>query len=212
MKKVYSKPTVRELAAEKVTSLFEIFKVGIEPSSPHTVGLMRAAGDFVAFLGSKDLLLATRRIQVELYGSLALTGNCQGTGTAVMLGLSGERPECVKPGSIQPRLAAFRETQSLPLRGVHVIPFVEARDIFFHKDQTLAGHSNDMRFSAFGRAGGRIAEQVYFSTDGDFVIREGNEPIGTTLRDVSLTVQELTNGRPGTPRKKFMTIWTGFGR
>ena len=184
MKKVYSKPTVRELAAEKVTSLFEIFKVGIGSSSSHTVGLMRAAGDFVASLGRKELLLATKRIQVELYGSLALTGNCQGTGRAVMLGLSGERPECVKPGSIEPRLAAIRETQSLPLRGVHIIPFFEARDIFFHKDQTLAGHSNGMRFSAFDRAGGRIAEQVYFPIDGDFIVREENEPVGAAPRDV----------------------------
>src|SRR5580704_4917730 len=98
------------------TSLFEIFKIGIGPSSSHTVGPMRSAGDFVAMLGARSALISVRRVQVELYGSLALTGKGHGTDRAILLGLCGEVPDRVDPESIEPRLAAIRSIHSLPLR------------------------------------------------------------------------------------------------
>lgn len=157
------------------TSLFEIFKIGIGPSSSHTVGPMRAALAFVSTLENKNLLTEVRRVQTELYGSLALTGRGHATDRAVILGLSGEHPEFVELGTIESRLVAIREGRVLPLRGVHSIEFVEPRDLLFHKDQTLPLHSNGMRFSAFAE-GERLLEQaVYYSTGGGFIVREGDE-------------------------------------
>jgi L-serine dehydratase len=157
------------------TSLFEIFKIGIGPSSSHTVGPMRAAAQFVGELGPKGLLLEVRRIQVDLYGSLALTGRGHGTDGAVILGLCGERPESIDPATIEARLATIRELQALPLRGLHPLRFHEARDLLFHNDQTLARHSNGIRFSAFDGAGRTLLQSVYYSIGGGFIIREGEE-------------------------------------
>jgi L-serine dehydratase len=157
------------------TSLFEIFKVGIGPSSSHTVGPMRAAGDFVSRLGSRDLLVKVRRLQIELYGSLALTGKGHGTDRAILLGLCGEVPDRVDPAAVEPRLRVFRECGSVPLQGVHAIAFDESRDLIFLKDQTLPGHSNAMRFRAFDEGGAEVANQVYYSIGGGFIVREGED-------------------------------------
>jgi L-serine dehydratase len=157
------------------TSIFEIFKIGIGPSSSHTVGPMRAAADFVGSLGSRGLLLSVRRMQIDLYGSLALTGKGHGTDRAILLGLCGEVPERVDPLAIEPRLVAFRASGSLLLRGVHTISFDESRDLIFLKDQTLPGHSNAMRFRALDGGGTEVAQQVYYSTGGGFIVREGED-------------------------------------
>ncbi|HXY23004.1 MAG TPA: serine dehydratase beta chain, partial [Candidatus Acidoferrum sp.] len=150
------------------TSLFEIFKIGIGPSSSHTVGPMRAAREFATSLESENLLPRVRRVQVELYGSLALTGQGHGTDRAVQLGLSGEFPDTIDPETIEPRLASIRSTQTLQILGKQSVGFEEARDILFHKDKTLPGHSNGMRFRAFDGTAGEIANQVYFSIGGGF--------------------------------------------
>lgn len=155
------------------TSLFEIFKIGIGPSSSHTVGPMRAAREFAVGLEAAGLLQQVHRLQVELYGSLALTGRGHGTDRAVQLGLSGEFPDTIDPGSIEPHLAAIRSTRILRILGKHEISFEESRDILFHKDQTLPGHSNGMRFRAFDGAGVELANQIYFSIGGGFIQREG---------------------------------------
>jgi len=154
------------------TSLFEIFKIGIGPSSSHTVGPMRAAGDFVADLGSKSILVNVRKVQVELYGSLALTGRGHGTDRAVLLGLCGEEPDQIDPDKIEARLAALRTTRALVLRGVYVIPFDESRDLYFHKSETLPGHSNGMRFTAYDDSGDTLAQEVYYSVGGGFIVRQ----------------------------------------
>ena len=166
------------------TSLFDIFKIGIGPSSSHTVGPMRAAGDFVTRLQNYGLLERVKRVQTELYGSLALTGRGHGTDRAVILGLCGEHPEFVEPETIPPRLAAIRETRALLLRGVHGIEFIEARDLLFHKDQTLPRHSNGMRFSAFDDSGVVLADEVYYSIGGGCFVQEGDEPSSSPLRAV----------------------------
>src|ERR1041384_2565686 len=155
------------------TSLFEIFKIGIGPSSSHTVGPMRAAAAFAARLRESSLLEKTARVEANLYGSLALTGHGHGTDRAVMLGLSGELPDQITPESIEPKLAAIRSSKTLPLAGTHTIAFEEPRDLLFHKTQTLSFHSNGMRFRAFDSAGIPIADHTYFSIGGGFIIREG---------------------------------------
>jgi len=156
------------------TSLFEIFKIGIGPSSSHTMGPMRAAAKFAAGLREGGLLEKVTRVEANLFGSLALTGHGHMTDRAVLLGLSGELPDLIAPESIAPKLEAIRSTKSLPLAGIRAIEFEEKRDLLFHKDKTLPFHSNGMRYLAFDAARAAIDEQVYFSIGGGFILREGD--------------------------------------
>jgi L-serine dehydratase len=158
------------------TSLFEIFKIGIGPSSSHTVGPMRAAAAFAAHLRDSGVVDRATRVEGNLYGSLALTGCGHGTDRAILLGLSGELPDRIAPATIEPKLAAIRSTKSLPLSGIHRVAFDEKRDLLFHKDQTLPFHSNGMRFRAFDLAEQILADQTYFSIGGGFIVRQGESP------------------------------------
>ena len=155
------------------TSLFEIFKIGIGPSSSHTVGPMRAAAAFASSLHDSGLLSETARVEANLYGSLALTGRGHGTDRAILLGLSGEMPDQISPETIAPKLAAIRLAKTLLLAGTNSIVFDESRDLLFHKNQTLPFHPNGMRFCAFDASGLQLSAQVYFSVGGGFVVREG---------------------------------------
>jgi len=166
------------------TSIFEIFKVGIGPSSSHTVGPMRAARDFVVRLADQGLLPCIGRVQADLYGSLALTGHGHGTDRAILLGLSGEVPDQIDPAAIEPRLATIRSTRQLSLNGIHPVHFEEASDLLFHKDKILKGHSNGMRFSAFDARGAEVASAVYYSIGGGFIVREGEEAAAKALSPV----------------------------
>jgi len=188
------------------TSLFEIFKIGIGPSSSHTVGPMRAARDFATRLELNGLFERVHRVQVDLYGSLALTGRGHGTDRAVQLGLSGEFPDTIDPESIEPRLAAIRSTETLRILRKRDVRFEESRDILFHKDQILPGHSNGMRFSAFEETGEELASQVYFSVGGGFIQREGKEAASQSRPEVPYpfgSAEELL--RIGDERE--MPIW-----
>jgi L-serine dehydratase len=156
------------------TSIFEIFKIGIGPSSSHTVGPMRAARDFALSLQGEGLLPRTANLCVELYGSLALTGHGHGTDRAVLLGLLGEVPDEVVPETIEEKILAVRESQQLRLLGTHNVLFREARDLLFHKDQILPGHPNAMRFSAFDASGQQLRTAIYYSVGGGFISREGD--------------------------------------
>jgi L-serine dehydratase len=158
------------------TSLFEIFKIGIGPSSSHTVGPMRAAAKFGSSLREDGMLEKTARVEANLYGSLALTGHGHGTDRAVLLGLSGELPDQIAPESIEPKLAAIRTTGRLELGGTQAIAFDETRDLLFHKDKTLPFHSNGMRYRAMDSGGAVIREAVYYSIGGGFILREGEAP------------------------------------
>ena len=155
------------------TSLFEIFKIGIGPSSSHTVGPMRAAAAFATGLREAGTLEKTARVEANLYGSLALTGLGHGTDRAILLGLSGELPDQVGPETIAPKLAAIRANKELPLAGTHRVSFDEKLDLRFHKDAALAFHSNGMRFSAFDSSREPLSAQTYYSIGGGFIIREG---------------------------------------
>src|SRR5260221_631708 len=145
---------------------------------------MLAAGQFVSDLGSKGLLLNVVRIQVGLYGSLALTGRGHATDRAVILGLCGEHPELVETSSIEPRLAEIRELRKLQLKGLHPVEFIEPRDLLFHKDQTLPHHSNGMHFRAYGESERLLAEQVFYSIGGGSIVREGSESVSAPIRSV----------------------------
>ncbi|MGK2902835.1 MAG: L-serine ammonia-lyase [Mycobacterium sp.] len=153
-------------------SVFELFKVGIGPSSSHTVGPMRAAGRFVTWLADRGLLSATGRVQVELFGSLAATGKGHGTVTAVVLGLLGEHPESVDPESIPDRLAAVDASGELSLGRRHTVPFDATEDIVLHVGKSLTHHSNGMLFRASDAAGNTLATREYFSVGGGFVVDE----------------------------------------
>lgn len=151
------------------TSVFELFKIGVGPSSSHTVGPMRAAREFVASLD----LGPVYRIKAELYGSLALTGKGHCTDTAILLGLSGEAPDTVDPAKIDAQVKAIREERAVLLMGTHPIAFDEGTDLPFHRDLTLPGHPNAMRFTAFSKDARVLRTEVYFSIGGGFILREG---------------------------------------
>jgi L-serine dehydratase, iron-sulfur-dependent, single chain form len=153
-------------------SVFDLFKVGIGPSSSHTGGPMVAAHRFARSLHREGLLEKTRRVQVILYGSLGLTGKGHGSDKAVLLGLCGEKPELVDVDTVDERLAAMRASGTVPVWGTHEIPFVVGEDLIFERRERLPHHSNGMRFTAFDDSGGTLLEKVYYSVGGGFVVDE----------------------------------------
>jgi len=153
-------------------SVFDLFKVGIGPSSSHTVGPMRAACRFAHCLENRDLLAAVRTVRAELYGSLGATGRGHGSDHAVMLGLEGEEPETVDTDSIAERVAAIRTRQQLNLLGRQSLPFVEAEHLLLYRRETLPFHPNGMRFSALDAEGALLFQRVYYSVGGGFVVTE----------------------------------------
>ena len=152
-------------------SAFDLFKIGLGPSSSHTVGPMRAAARFVHEV-LLDKLESVDRVVVDLYGSLALTGRGHGTDRAVLLGLSGDAPDRIDPDQVEPKVRRIREQQSLRLDGRREIAFREKDDLRFRIDKTLSFHSNGMRFTAFDAAGAIVARRIYFSIGGGFVVDE----------------------------------------
>ena len=153
------------------TSLFELFKVGIGPSSSHTVGPMVAARRFAAELE----LDAVRAVRVELFGSLALTGKGHGTDVAVMLGLSGKKPAEVEPAQVTTIVDAARGGKRLRLMGEREVGFDAEKDIVWRKQETLPFHPNGMRFTATGEGGEVLREETYYSVGGGFVVKEGED-------------------------------------
>jgi L-serine dehydratase len=153
-------------------SAFDLFKIGLGPSSSHTVGPMRAAGRFAHELATSAQLEQTARVVIDLYGSLALTGRGHGTDRAILLGLSGEAPDRIDPDQVESKVRHIREQQMLSLDGRHPIGFQEKEDLRFRVDKTLSFHSNGMRFTALDAAGAAIKRKVYFSVGGGFVVDE----------------------------------------
>jgi len=152
-------------------SVFDIFKIGVGPSSSHTMGPMRAAHEFVLGLERDGLLGATREIAVRLYGSLALTGVGHGTDRAILLGLEGADAETIDPDQMEPTVARIRATGRLRLLGRHEIPFDEPMQLLFMRHERLERHSNGMRFTALGEHRHTLREEDYFSIGGGFVLR-----------------------------------------
>ena len=153
-------------------SVFDLFKIGIGPSSSHTVGPMKAAAMFARRLGKSDLLSKTARIEAKLYGSLGATGKGHGTDTAVMLGLEGAMPDTVDPEGIDKRIKQIRTDGRLLVDGKHNMAFRERTDMLFLRRETLPFHSNGVRFSAFAADGSLLEERRYFSVGGGFVVSQ----------------------------------------
>ncbi|WP_179482359.1 L-serine ammonia-lyase, partial [Rhodanobacter sp. K2T2] len=152
-------------------SVFDLFKIGIGPSSSHTVGPMRAAARFAErWLDGNGVLEQVVRVRCELFGSLAMTGRGHGTDKAVLLGLEGEHPDRVDPDRIPTALERIRGTQQLQLLGKKTIAFEEKRDLVFNKRQKLPFHTNGMRFSAYDANDNELASRDYYSVGGGFVV------------------------------------------
>ena len=174
-------------------SIFQLFTIGIGPSSSHTVGPMRAAADFAAQTMRLGEVLS---VECELFGSLALTGKGHGTDSAVMLGLAGWSPELVDPARVPAIVQNIRETEILLLRGIKPIFFCE-RDIVFRMGEFLPGHANALRFTA-ALAGGREITQTYFSIGGGAILAEGRENLTANVTvsfPFSSATELLAHGR-----------------
>jgi len=187
-------------------SIFDIFKIGIGPSSSHTVGPMKAAGAFVQSLNA--IATDVARIDVSLHGSLAWTGKGHGSDSAVLLGLSGLAPETIDPDSAEARLRAIHSEKRLQVPGVGDLEFDPAVHLIFDFEQELSRHTNGMRFVARDASGEVLAEDEYFSLGGGFIAKnddpepqtqQGDPPLfyntGDSLlkcaEDNDLTIAEL---------------------
>ncbi len=153
-------------------SIFNLFSIGIGPSSSHTVGPMKAAHEFVHTLADKKLMPTTARVQVDLYGSLALTGKGHGTDVAILNGLEGKWPKKVDPAHVPVRAQEIIAQQQINLDGKHSIPFHEQTDFLLHQKELLPLHTNGMRFSAFDKNNQLLTAQVYYSIGGGFIVTE----------------------------------------
>lgn len=162
-------------------SVFDLFKIGIGPSSSHTVGPMRAAALFVQGLRESGRLAAVRRIEVRLYGSLSATGIGHGSDNAVIMGLMGEWPDAIDPSQIGLRIATLRETDMLLLDNHLEIPFVWQRDMLLI-DENLPFHPNAMTLIAEGE-GGELHRDTYYSVGGGFVVDEAQAASGVLDMD-----------------------------
>jgi L-serine dehydratase len=152
-------------------SVFDLFSIGIGPSSSHTVGPMRASLTFVTGLDADGVLGSVTRVRAELFGSLGATGHGHGSDRAVILGLEGEAPETVDTTGVRDRVATVRSAGRINLLGKHAIDFGED-DLVLHRRQSLPFHPNGMRFFACGADGEVLRERTYYSVGGGFVVDE----------------------------------------
>jgi L-serine dehydratase len=175
-------------------SVFDLFTIGIGPSSSHTVGPMRAARRFAERLLEGGALERAARIQVELFGSLAATGRGHGTDRAVLMGLEGETPEGIDPDRVGPRVEAIRSRREISLLGRHPIGLDEASDLVFNRRDLLPLHSNGMRFTAFDDGGAEIERRVYYSVGGGFVVNEGASGADRVVADTTAVAHPFRSG------------------
>jgi L-serine dehydratase len=153
-------------------STFDLFKIGIGPSSSHTVGPMRAARLFVQRLVQDRQLADVVRVQVQLYGSLGATGRGHGSDKAVLLGLEGHEPDTVDIEQIPARLHEIRHTRQLQLAGTQAVAWNEVLDLIFHRRESLPFHANGMRCTAWDANGQEISSRCYYSVGGGFVVSD----------------------------------------
>ena len=175
-------------------SVFDLFTIGIGPSSSHTVGPMRAALRFVRHLADAGVLDRTARVRADLYGSLGATGRGHGSDRAVVLGLQGETPEGVDPLAVEARMALVRESGRLTLAGGRVVEFDLRQDCTFHRRETLSGHPNSMRMEAYDAAGALLVARVYHSVGGGFVVEPGPDGEPVVVADRTVVPYPFTTG------------------
>ena len=154
--------------------VFDLFSIGIGPSSSHTVGPMRAAAVFAEELKSSGKLEGVASLRVDLYGSLAATGHGHGTMTAILLGLEGYHPELILPDEVEQRLASIADTGTLQLAGAVPLPY-GVKDMILHPLTVLPRHTNGMKFAVSDAGGNVLHEATFFSVGGGFIVREGEE-------------------------------------
>ncbi|MBC7481631.1 MAG: hypothetical protein H7337_06965 [Rhizobacter sp.] len=153
-------------------SVFDLFKIGIGPSSSHTVGPMRASRLFALRLEHEGKIAATARVCSQMYGSLGATGKGHGTDKAVLLGLCGHEPDTVDVDHIGAQLKRIRDEKKLRLLGAHGIGFTEKTDLIFYRRETLPFHANGMRFTASDVNGVELLTRTYYSVGGGFVVSD----------------------------------------
>jgi L-serine dehydratase len=166
-------------------SVFDLFKIGIGPSSSHTVGPMRAARLFAGRLRGEGLLPKTARVRCWLYGSLGATGKGHGSDKAVLLGLAGQEPDTVDVEAVPALLEAMRQSKRLSLLGEHEVFFDEAEDLIFLRRETLPFHANGMRIVAYDESGTEIENRVYYSVGGGFVVSDEVAHDGTKQKVIA---------------------------
>ena len=174
-------------------SVFDLFSIGVGPSSSHTVGPMRAARIFAAGLAEDGLLGDVARLRVELYGSLGATGHGHGSDRAVVVGLEGETPEAVDAGGIGARFEAWRTSGRLSLLGKHEVA-LDAEDLVLHRRQSLPFHPNGLRFFASGSDGAALRERTYYSVGGGFVVDEAAAGADRVVADTTPVRYPFTSG------------------
>jgi len=182
-------------------SVFDIFKIGIGPSSSHTVGPMRAALTFVEELEKENLLADVVSVKSELFGSLGATGTGHGSTKAVILGLEGEIPEEINTDLIPGITERVRETKTLNLKGKKQVEFIEKRDLILHKRKSLPYHANGMKFTAYGDQGEEIRASIYYSVGGGFVVDES-----ATTGDASIVADETELPYPFTTGAELLRL------
>ncbi len=175
-------------------SAFDMFSIGIGPSSSHTVGPMRAAKRFVNRLIENDLIGKTARVKSELYGSLGATGKGHGSDKAVLLGLENEAPDTVDIDSVDARVAAFEANHDLNLAGQKKIAFHYADDLIFYKRQTLPAHPNGMKFFAYDAEGNELLQRTYYSVGGGFIVSGDVNPDDPIVEDKTSVKYPFTTG------------------
>ena len=168
-------------------SVFEVFRIGIGPSSSHTVGPMLAVNRFLVEIEKRELLKQVAQVQVHLYGSLALTGIGHGTDSAVLAGLLGWQPDTAEPSSITSLLESIKRTGKLSLLGKHEIAFDVAQDLIFHRHQSLSQHSNGIVLTVFNDANLALYENTYFSIGGGAVL---------DINEIANPLLKTTNNAP----------------
>jgi len=156
-------------------SLFDLFKVGIGPSSSHTVGPMVAANQFVHFLDDEKLTPKVTRVMCELYGSLGATGKGHGTGKAVLMGLEGELPDSIDPDTVDPRVEAIESTKQISLNAKNSVAFEPATDLIYHRIDRLDFHANGMTLRAYDETQTLICEKTYYSIGGGFIVNQNDQ-------------------------------------
>ena len=166
-------------------SVFDLFKIGIGPSSSHTVGPMRAARMFVVRLAHEGALARTVRVKAEMYGSLGATGKGHGSDKAVLLGLAGHEPDTVDIEQVPALLEASRSQQRVTLNGSHEIAFDESADLVMHRRETLPFHANGMRFTAYDADANELENRVYYSVGGGFVVSDEVAADGTKQKTIA---------------------------
>lgn len=167
--------------AQPTVGAFDLFTVGIGPSSSHTVGPMKAAADFAASLRERAVIQRVSRVHVEIFGSLAATGAGHGTFTAVLLGLSGARSDEITPGEVAALLDEITRTGIVELGGQHPVP-CKVEDFVLRPLTVHPRHPNALSFTAVDASGEKLSSQTYFSVGGGFIAREGEEPSATAAR------------------------------